>query len=773
MERLPLPALAAAVVIGAAVAQPLESEQRSLLLLGAGALFATIFLARRALRGPLLALLACSLAAGALSAWLHEGSLPIVAESRTQRMQCSVVGDVRDSGTTTSYLCEFDAGGPTLRVLSTGAPPALGAHVLLRGRVEPFDGPRNPGDPNERAIENERGVLAQVARGRVLATLPPAPATPGIVLARIHAWALAQLRARLPEPSASILAGELWGERGSLAPDLQAEFQRTGTVHVLVTAGLHLGVVAALLLALLGALRVPRIPACALAVLVVFGYAYFSGMHVPAMRAATTIAFALAARAFGARTFSFNALAAAAIVVALFDPLSVTSVSFALSFSCVGAIVVTAGAIETALSGLAALPHRLREAITLTIATQLGTWPLTAATFLFFAPYAVVANLAVVPCVGATMLLGFAELALASSAPLAQACANLNGWLLAWMVASVHAVAALPGARIVMTPPPLWTIAAYDAAIVAGAWLWARGGRTAALALLLVGVWLVLEPPRAIDRDLRVTALDVGQADSLVIQTPRGHVLLVDAGGRLERGPQSAGGSTAQRIGERIVVPFLLRHGIHYLDAILISHPHGDHAGGVAPVLRALGTGEVADSGQRYGGFAYNDAIATARAERIPLAYPQAGDVWRTDDGVTLRFIGPSLPLITGSNEINDNSIAFMLQYRAFRMLFTGDAGVAAERRFLSEGVDLHAAVLKVGHHGSAYSSSPAFIAAVQPRYAIVSVGRHNLFGHPAPQTLATLRRFGIRVYRTDENGAVMLRTDGTRIDLSDVLPRP
>ncbi|MHB8230177.1 MAG: ComEC/Rec2 family competence protein, partial [Vulcanimicrobiaceae bacterium] len=118
-------------------------------------------------------------------------------------------------------------------------------------------------------------------------------------------------------------------------------------------------------------------------------------------------------------------------------------------------------------------------------------------------------------------------------------------------------------------------------------------------------------------------------------------------------------------------------------------------------------------------------------------------------------------------------SIAFMLQYRAFRMLFTGDAGVAAERRFLSEGVDLHAAVLKVGHHGSAYSSSPAFIAAVQPRYAIVSVGRHNLFGHPAPQTLATLRRFGIRVYRTDENGAVMLRTDGTRIDLSDVLPRP
>lgn len=190
----------------------------------------------------------------------------------------------------------------------------------------------------------------------------------------------------------------------------------------------------------------------------------------------------------------------------------------------------------------------------------------------------------------------------------------------------------------------------------------------------------------------------------------------------------------------------------------------------MAPVLRSFGVSEFADSGQRYGGYAYNDAIQTARTERDPILYPRAGTVWGTDDGVTLTFIGPSLPFIESHNTINDNSIAFILQYKHFRMLFTGDAGVAAEQRFLNEGVDLRSTVLKVGHHGSAYSSSQAFIAAVHPQYAIISVGRHNMFGHPAPSTIATLQHFGARVYRTDEAGAVIVTTNGFSATLSDIL---
>jgi len=164
--------------------------------------------------------------------------------------------------------------------------------------------------------------------------------------------------------------------------------------------------------------------------------------------------------------------------------------------------------------------------------------------------------------------------------------------------------------------------------------------------------------------------------------------------------------------------------------------------------------------------------METARARGVPIVTPRAGSEWRTDDGLVLHFLGPSLPFVSGSrNDINENSVAFTLRYGGFCMLFTGDAGAAAEQRFLAERVDLRCVILKVGHHGSAYSSTPAFIAAVRPRYAIVSVGRHNLFGHPAPQTLATLRRFGATIYRTDEDGAVTIQVDASgTVTLSTML---
>jgi beta-lactamase superfamily II metal-dependent hydrolase len=144
------------------------------------------------------------------------------------------------------------------------------------------------------------------------------------------------------------------------------------------------------------------------------------------------------------------------------------------------------------------------------------------------------------------------------------------------------------------------------------------------------------------------------------------------------------------------------------------------------------------------------------------LLEPRGGDVWQTGDGVTFRFYGPTLPYITGSrSDINSNSLVFRLEYGRFRMLFMGDAGRETEERLLAAGDDLRADVLKVGHHGSAYGTTPEFLRAVSPRDAIISVGRNNLFGHPAPATLATLSEARVTVYRTDRDGAVTVDSDG------------
>ncbi len=757
-----------AAVLGTLAAAPLGFDLRLVTGCAAVALTAGTVFAEWPPR--LIAFLFALFTLAAINASLREHAQPVITEHRTARYGATLLESSSTADGSTALVLTLDDG---LRVLArvNDSPPAPGSRLVVRGRLEPFDEPRNPDEPSERAIERERGFDARLDGARVLSSRQDGSIDPRVLLARAHAWAHAQLRDRLGEPAASVLAGELWGERSALPPELRKEFQETGTVHVLVTAGLHLGAVAALCTVALTAFALPRWAACAVAIALVWTFVWWSGAQLPAVRAATMVTAALTARACGRATFSWNALGIAALVLAFARPQSVPTTSFALSFSCVGAIFACAGPIERWLEARVALPDRVREALVLSLATQLGVWPLGASTFLQFTPYAVAANLAVVPCVAATMALGGAQLALAWCAPLAQAIANCNSWLLAWMLAAVGTIGALPGAAIPMTPAPAWCIAAYDAAILAAPWLWRRGAQTLAAATIVLAASYVLWPPRAVDTRLRITVLDVGQADAIVVQTPRGHVLLVDAGGRLERGSQSSE-SVAEAVGERIVVPFLLRHSIHALDAIVLSHPHGDHAGGVAPALRRLRVDRFADGGQRYSGHAYQDALATARAAQVPLVYPRAGMEWRTEDGVSLHFLGPSLPFIANSrNDINENSVAFRLRYGSFCMLFTGDAGAAAEERFLAEGADLRCDVLKVGHHGSAYSSTAAFIERVHPRYAIISVGRHNLFGHPAPSTLETLRRFGAQIYRTDKNGAVTVVSDGHREAISTVQP--
>jgi competence protein ComEC len=758
-------AVAAAAVLGTLAVAPLSPDGRVLDALGIVALCVRSACAHsRPVRASVL--LALGLFAG--NAWLHARQAPLVHEMRTARYSAVALAAVRESGATSSFAATLDNGLVVLTHVP-GSPPPAGSRIVLRGRFEPFDEARNPGEPSEIALERERGLDAQIANGEVLSTLPPSPWQLRAWLPRAHAWSLAQLRDTLGEPAASIVAGELWGERADLAPDLRAEFQETGTVHVLVTAGLHLGVVAALAVALLSGLALPRAWSCCLAIAAVWAFVIWSGAQLPATRAAVMVTAALCARALGRASFSWNSLSLAALVLAALRPQSIATPSFALSFSCVGAIFACAPVLERLIEERIAFPRILREALILSVATQLGTWPLTAAIFLQFSPYAVLANLAVVPCVGASITLGALQLLVAWMPQFAQAVANLQGWVIAWILAVVRTLSALPGAAIPMTPAPAYCITAYDAALLFLAWCARRRHWTPGIAAMLVAIALVLQPPHAIDARLRITVLDVGQADAILIETPAHHALLVDAGGRLERGPQSDG-SIAERVGEETVVPFLLRRGIHALDAIVLTHPHGDHAGGVAPVLRKLRVAELADGGQRYGGHAYQDARATARTAGVPIVYPRAGDVWRTDDGVVLRFIGPSLPFIVSKNQINDNSIAFTLRYRSFCMLFTGDAGTAAEQRFLREGVNLRCAILKVGHHGSAYGTTSEFLAAVRPKIAIISVGRHNVFGHPAPSTIATLLRFGAKIYRTDQDGAVTVVTDGKAYTVTPTL---
>jgi competence protein ComEC len=174
------------------------------------------------------------------------------------------------------------------------------------------------------------------------------------------------------------------------------------------------------------------------------------------------------------------------------------------------------------------------------------------------------------------------------------------------------------------------------------------------------------------------------------------------------------------------------------------------------------------DSGQQYSGRAFRDCMHEAATHGVQIVRPQRGYRW-TDDGVTLDILAPSLPMLADTgDDVNENSIVAMLHCHDFSELFMGDAGESSEARLLASNADLHADILKVGHHGSQYASTPPFIAAVHPQAAIISVGRHNTFGHPGPATLATLERVGATIYRTDQCGAASL--SGPQV-ISTMLP--
>ncbi|MBV8197790.1 MAG: ComEC family DNA internalization-related competence protein, partial [Candidatus Eremiobacteraeota bacterium] len=256
---------AAAAVLGtlAANAQSLPLDARAAVAAGSIALCA--FALSGSCKSPQLRVLTLTALAAAFAnaSWHANMQMPVSA-ARTATYAAAVLE--RSPGSFVAML----GGGARVLAYSSGPIPAPGTRIAVRGRLEPFDDARNPGEPSERAIQHERGLDARLAAATVLSTNAAGSASPRAWLARAHEWAHAQLALRLGEPGASVVAGELWGERSSLPPDLREEFQETGTVHILVTAGLHVGVVAALCVGLFSLLTLPRAVTCTIVAIIVW-----------------------------------------------------------------------------------------------------------------------------------------------------------------------------------------------------------------------------------------------------------------------------------------------------------------------------------------------------------------------------------------------------------------------------------------------------------------------------------------------------------------------
>jgi competence protein ComEC len=270
---------------------------------------------------------------------------------------------------------------------------------------------------------------------------------------------------------------------------------------------------------------------------------------------------------------------------------------------------------------------------------------------------------------------------------------------------------------------------------------WALASGAAGAAFLLLP--LAAAPARG----LEIAFLDVGQGDAVAIHTPADRWLLVDAGPR----------DDDFDAGERRVLPWLRAHGARRLEAVLLTHPHSDHIGGAAAVLRGMPVGRLLEPGMRYASPVYLELLQTACQRRVAWNAARQGRVLRLD-GVELRVIWPTAEALDAPQDANDISAVVQLRYGEFSALLTGDAPDFVEHALVARyGDALHADVLKAGHHGSRTASSDEFLQRVHPGLMVISCGRRNRYGHPAPETLARLRRLGVRAARTDEDGTVVV----------------
>ncbi len=572
-------------------------------------------------------------------------------------------------------------------------------------------------------------------------------------------------RARASRSIDKIFAGDapmakalLVADRHSLPPEMRDRYARAGMAHILSISGLHVAIVASAVILLLQAARLPAQYASLLGMVLTAFYVAVIGAPASAVRSAAMLS-AVAASKAAQRPISPWAGLALGAFAPLVSPRTVLDLGYQLSVAGIAGIIASQSLSERLLAPrLAGWKLRLGSDLMISAVATLVTAPLIAWYFGRVSLIGPIANLAAGPVIAVLQPMLFLALALAPATPLATFVADAAHPLLRLFDGIATTAASVPGGSAMVVPTMVTAIAGGGA--VAGLIAAAVSRRPASAILFLAGCLCVLAWSPAIhgrpSSGIEMHVLDVGQGDAILFRTDRGNWIVFDAG-RVWRSGDA---------GRAVIIPYIMKRG-GTVAAFVLSHAHADHIGGAASIFRALRPAEFWDAAFTLGSGVYAEALRAAKEEGVTWRRVHPGDSMRVD-GIAVRFLAPDSAWTASLGDPNEASTIALVEYGTSRFLLMGDAERAEERWLVDHArEELHADVLKVGHHGSSTSSTDEFLSVVRPSLAVISVGADNLYGHPSADVLASLNRVGAHTVRTDAGGTIVVRTDGRRITYS------
>lgn len=552
--------------------------------------------------------------------------------------------------------------------------------------------------------------------------------------------ALANIAATLPADQGGLLRGLVVGDTRGISPELSLATKITGLTHLVAVSGTHMAIAAGAVLVVVRRAG-PRWSALGAGTMIV-AMVILVGPQPSVLRSSVMAAIGLTAAVAGRSRSSLPALAAAVIILLLYDPTLALQMGFVLSVQATAGLILLAPVWARALENRG-VPPGWALFIAVPTAAHIVTIPVIAAMSGRISLVAILANMAVTPVVAPALLLGLLCAALAPWWTAgAGIIARMDQPLLAWITGTARHLADWPWASISFSQRPVMIVALAAALVIALILLQSMLLRLLTLAIVL-GFVIILLPAQVLHPgwphdNWVITVCDVGQGDAIVVSAGASTTAIV-----IDTGPDPA-----------LIDRCLTDLGVTHIALVAITHLHADHYGGLSGVLagrhvRAIGLGTQRQPAQG------DKAVTTVAHEyHVPIMTLAYGDQWLFDD-VAIEILGPTRRYFGTESDPNNASLVMRVTKDDIRMLLTGDIELAAQNDLLRSGHELSAEILKAPHHGSA-KLLPALVTAVQPQAILIGVGHNNSYGHPAPSALAVFGQAGT-VLRTDTDGDVQV----------------